>query len=46
MLSFVPKVLYDTAPLGKNFGSVLKQPKSIYYRVRPRYVMRILLLAS
>ncbi|CAH8869947.1 unnamed protein product [Trichobilharzia szidati] len=32
LLSFVPKVLYDTAPLGKSFGSVLKQPESIYYR--------------
>ncbi|KAK4474500.1 hypothetical protein MN116_001649, partial [Schistosoma mekongi] len=30
LLSFVPKVLFDTAPLGKDFGTVLKQPNSVY----------------
>ncbi|CAH8667464.1 unnamed protein product [Heterobilharzia americana] len=31
LLSLVPKVIYDTAPLGKRFGSVLKQPQAVYY---------------
>ncbi|CAH8666127.1 unnamed protein product [Schistosoma bovis] len=29
--SFVPKILFDTAPLGKPFGAVIKQPNSTYY---------------
>ncbi|RTG81857.1 neutral ceramidase [Schistosoma bovis] len=31
--SFVPKILFDTAPLGKPFGAVIKQPNSTYYNV-------------
>ncbi|CAH8581510.1 unnamed protein product [Schistosoma turkestanicum] len=32
IFSFVPKVLYDTAPLGKSFGDIIMQPKSTYHK--------------
>uniref|UniRef100_A0A3Q0KPD2 Neutral ceramidase n=1 Tax=Schistosoma mansoni TaxID=6183 RepID=A0A3Q0KPD2_SCHMA len=30
--SFVPKILFDTAPLREPFGTVIKQPNSTYYK--------------